>query len=394
MIRQSERGRTHKERYCSWGIAASVGGSILGGLISGSSARSAADTQSAASDRASANTMQMFNTVRGDLAPWAQTGRGANSMLANMLGIPTGSGTTWPYGSTDASGATGSSGGGVTQSSGGGYQWRGQTFPDQASLMQAMNQFAGDNLDAEAGGYQRTSLIQREMQNVQAVQGPTTSTTPITGGVVPGTGTTAGTGADYGVLSRQYQDWKPFTMTDLALDPSYNWRKQQGESSILNNMTALGGVNSGNTMRGLMDYGQGLASTEFGAARGRSLNDYLTNRGNFVDWQNQVYNMLSGVSGTGANAAGQTAGLGMNAANTVSNNMIGAGNAQAAGQVGFTNNLVGGINQGINNYMRYSGNELANLQNQYGAGNVYTPSGSSGSQAWLDPYWGAGGGYG
>lgn len=117
-----------------------------------------------------------------------------------------------------------------------------------------------------------------------------------------------------------------FTAADYQQSPGYQWQLGQGIQAINNSASANGGVNSGNTLKALMGYGQGLANQ-----------DYYQAQNAYQNWQNQVYNMYSGLSNTGANAAGQTAGLGAATANQIGNNLTGAANARAAGMVGSAN---------------------------------------------------------
>jgi hypothetical protein len=56
----------------------------------------------------------------------------------------------------------------------------------------------------------------------------------------------------------------------------------------------------------------------------------------------------------GANAAGNTGQLGVQAAQNAGNNLTSGGAAQAAGTVGSTNAIVGGINNAANLYQTYS----------------------------------------
>ena len=52
-------------------------GSIAGGLIAASGAKKAASTQAKAADKATDVQLQMYNTTRGDLQPFTETGKGA-----------------------------------------------------------------------------------------------------------------------------------------------------------------------------------------------------------------------------------------------------------------------------------------------------------------------------
>lgn len=144
---------------------------------------------------------------------------------------------------------------------------------------------------------------------------------------------------------------KPFGMADFQADPGYQFRLNEGENAILNKRSALGGVMSGGTLKDLANYGQGMASQEYGNAYNR-----------YVGNQNNIYNRLNSLSATGVNAAGSIAGLGAGTANQVSANQLGAGNAQAAGIVGGANAINNGIGQLSNNWL------LANALQQNGGG--------------------------
>ena len=150
----------------------------------------------------------------------------------------------------------------------------------------------------------------------------------------------------------------PFTTEQFHQSPGYQWALQQGSQAVANQASAMGGVNSGNTLKALTQYGQGLANQQYQSALQ-----------NYQNWQNQIYNMNAGIANTGVNAAGMTAGLGAATANQIGSNLIGAGNARAAGQIGSANawssglgNIgqlgmyaamnrhMGGYNGGINTY--------------------------------------------
>lgn len=120
----------------------------------------------------------------------------------------------------------------------------------------------------------------------------------------------------------------PFSAAQYQQSPGYQWQLGQGTQAIVDQASATGGVNSGNTLKALMGYGQGLANQ-----------DYYQAQNAYQNWQNQVYNMYSGLSNTGANSAGMVAGLGANTASQIGQNMMGAGNAISAGQVAGANSI-------------------------------------------------------
>lgn len=197
-----------------WGIAASVGGSLISGMLSSNASQDAANTQAGAANAATQAQLDMYNQNVQRLSPWTNAGASALGTLTGML----------------------------------------------------------------------PSLTQ------------------------------------------------PFSAAQFQQSPGYQWQLGQGLQAIQDSASATGGVNSGNTLKALMGYGQGLANQ-----------DYYNALNAYTNWQNQAYNMYSGLSNTGANAAGQTAGLGASTANAIGQNMIGAGNARAAGQVGSSNALTGMI---------------------------------------------------
>lgn len=136
----------------------------------------------------------------------------------------------------------------------------------------------------------------------------------------------------YGSLMKQ------FTAKDYHQSPGYQFQLNQGNQQLLNTASATGGVNSGNTLKALTQYGQGLANQ-----------DYQQAYNNFTQRQQQEFGMLDTVAGSGQNAAANLGALGNQAAATAGQDIIGAGNANAAGLVGGLNSISGGVN----NYLQY-----------------------------------------
>jgi hypothetical protein len=122
-----------------------------------------------------------------------------------------------------------------------------------------------------------------------------------------------------------------------GIDPSYNFRLQQGNLATTNLANQAGGLVSGNTLQGLTNYGQGAASQEFQNA----FNRFQTQRGN-------IYNTLAGIAGIGQTAQNQTSQLAQNVSGNIGQATIGAGNAIASGQVGTANAYSNAI-QGVGN---------------------------------------------
>ena len=109
--------------------------------------------------------------------------------------------------------------------------------------------------------------------------------------------------------------------------PGYQFAFDQGTDAVNALAGARGGLNSGRTMQDLNTFGQGIANQEYG------------------NW----WNRLSGLAGSGQNAAAQQGTAMSNAAQGVSQAYGNIGNAQAAGAVGVSNAL----NGGIQNYIGY-----------------------------------------
>lgn len=153
--------------------------------------------------------------------------------------------------------------------------------------------------------------------------------------------------------------------------PGYQFQFQQGTDATRNAAGLSGGVNSGNTLKALTQYGQGLADQT---------------------WQQYLGN-LTGLSNTGQNAAAGIGSFGAQAAGQVGANTIGAGNAQAAGTVGSANALAGGINglsqdallaMLLNNQGGGSGGNVGGYTNDgtgYQSGNNFTQNISGGGIA-------------
>lgn len=132
---------------------------------------------------------------------------------------------------------------------------------------------------------------------------------------------------------------KPENYAGFQATPGYEFRLNQGLDAVGGMASANGMLNSGATMKALNDYAQGQASSEYA--------NHL--------------NLLSGLAGSGQNAAsGQATALTNN--NQMVNNAYGSiGNAQAAGAVGTANALTGGITNGVS---------LWNYQNAMNGGNA------------------------
>jgi len=121
----------------------------------------------------------------------------------------------------------------------------------------------------------------------------------------------------------------------FQFSPGYQFRLQQGQQAIENSAAARGALLSGSALKAIGDYGQNVASDEYG----------------------NYYNRLATLAGVGQTATNSTAAAGQSAANAIgsaytaqgnalSNIALSSGNAQAANaqQTGANiNNLTGNL---------------------------------------------------
>lgn len=140
--------------------------------------------------------------------------------------------------------------------------------------------------------------------------------------------------------------WGGFTQQDMQQDPGYQFRLEEGYQG-LDRMSARAGQRmSGTRGAGLMDYGQRMASQEYGVARDRSIQDYSMQRQEGMDRLSQYSNLAA----SGQQAAGSMSTLGQNYSSSMmaASQNLGAtyqdaGAAQAAGYLGTGSAIQGGI---------------------------------------------------
>jgi hypothetical protein len=134
------------------------------------------------------------------------------------------------------------------------------------------------------------------------------------------------------------------------LDPSMEFRRRLGEQSTARLANVGGGAISGNTLRGLEQFGQDFASTEYGNAFNRFQNE-----------RTNIYNTLANIAGMGQNAVNTGVGAGQTFAGQQTGLLTGQAAALAGGQVGAAN-AIGGAVQGLGNM--YYLNQLMRPQGQ------------------------------
>jgi hypothetical protein len=100
-----------------------------------------------------------------------------------------------------------------------------------------------------------------------------------------------------------------FNFQDYMNDPGYQFQLQQGQQGINQASAARGNFFAPATVQGLGQFQQGLAATSYQDAFNRYLQQTQGLFGQRMGGQQQLYNQLAGIYGTGANAAGQVAGM-------------------------------------------------------------------------------------
>jgi len=122
------------------------------------------------------------------------------------------------------------------------------------------------------------------------------------------------------------------TMAQLESTPGYQFTLQQGERATQNAYAAQGLGSSGAALKGAANYAEGLAGTT-----------YQQQFQNYLDQNRQIFNMLSGLAGTGLSAGGALAGVGLQTGSQIGNTLTSGAAAQAAGQVGSANALTSAL---------------------------------------------------
>jgi hypothetical protein len=138
--------------------------------------------------------------------------------------------------------------------------------------------------------------------------------------------------------------YTPFGMEQFQADPGYGFRFKEGLRALEASKAAGGGsgLRSGNTMRGLVQYGQGLASDEFTNA----FNRYQLER-------NAKLGPLQSLVGIGQTTANTMANAAGNYGNTLAQNAAAMGNIRASGYMNQANAVAGGLGQ----YLNYAQNK-------------------------------------
>lgn len=202
-------------------------------------------------------------------------------------------------------------------------------------------------------------------------------------GAVNRLGAGVGAGGEFGTTM-------PFNFQyDQNADPGTAFRMSEGLKALDRSAAARGGLLSGAALKGIEQYGQGLASQEYQNAFNRYTTGFNANTGE----RNQLFNRISGVAGTGQTATNQIgvqgATMAGNIGNTLMSNAANTGNAAMAGAAARNSAFSGAGNTLGRLYGNYGQSQNAvgqQLSNQYGYGNVYGAGGGGQIPTSYDPY--------
>ena len=150
-------------------------------------------------------------------------------------------------------------------------------------------------------------------------------------------------------------DYTMFGPEQFSKDPGYGFRLAEGQKALDRQAAARGGLISGGALKAAQRFGQELGSQEYTNA----FNRYQIER-------NAKLGPYQSLAQVGQTTANQLGGFGASNAANVGNLMTGGAAAQAAGQVGASNAITGGLGT----YLNYtSSNNLLNaLRNRGGGG--------------------------
>jgi hypothetical protein len=144
-------------------------------------------------------------------------------------------------------------------------------------------------------------------------------------------------------------DLSKYGMEELLQDPGYQFRLSEGTRALEGAAAARGKFLSGDQLLGIQEYGQQMASQEFGNAFARTQSE-----------RDATYGRLRDASMSGLGAQNALAGVASNYADSAGGAIRAGGQAQATGAANIGNiwaNAAGGVassvNQGIENWMLY-----------------------------------------
>jgi len=145
----------------------------------------------------------------------------------------------------------------------------------------------------------------------------------------------------------------PPTLEQAQATPGYEFTQQQGEKGILEGSAAAGGAISGGTLKSLDTFNTNLANNTYGQIYNQALQGYSANLAQYGSQlagyqtaqgaQQQAFQQLATPAAIGEGATVNLSNAGSSASSTIAQLMQAIGASQAAGTVGSTNAITGGI---------------------------------------------------
>ena len=234
------------------------------------------------------------------------------------------------------------------------------------------------NEQSQALAFEKQVYGQQQSEEQPFIQAGTSALGTLQGLLSPG-----------GQLTQQFGQFSAPTLTQAEQEPGYQFALQQGQQALQAGAAAQGNLLSSGTQKGLVNYGQQAAQTDYQQVYNNALAGYQQNFNTFNTNQANLYNRYAGIAGIGQQAAGTAGSLGGQAASTTANTLLtgGAQQAQAlqnsaaataSGYVGAGNAVSGGLsnlggllslqnllspqnNSAVNNAAAGAGATLANV---------------------------------
>jgi len=169
-------------------------------------------------------------------------------------------------------------------------------------------------------------------------------------------------------------------------DPGYEFARSDQLRSLDRVMARKGELGGGTRYRGLMELGQNLASREFGAARGRAIQDYQSNVNREATQYQRSYvdpmNRYASLANVGQTATSNLATGRNSMAADVSNAYGDIGRTNAASKLGQYGAYMGAVQTGLQAYGMFGGGSSGgsptsyynNASNPNVAGDAYAPA--------------------
>lgn len=273
-----------------WAAAAAAAAAIGGAKMQADAADDASHAQTQATENATSENRRQFNISRSDIQPWMSSGKSALNSLGVGLGLP-GSGQQAAR------------------------QWAKEFYlPKIRQHMADTGQYLDPGWQPDDAMLDEwAKFAPPEIRNVEQSPG-------------------------FGALTRK------FTMEDLKSDPvmkaSFDFGLSEGEKAVQRMFGARGMSRSGAAIKTATRFAGDYTNQKAGESYGRFTTD-----------QNNLYNKLAGVSGTGQVATTTTAQLGANNASTIGGLLSAEGNARGAAAIAASSAYSGAASSIGNNAM-------------------------------------------